>query len=409
MTVDANSKPPIHQRRRRTVRRAVSGAKMSRVMNPELNYTTDHRASIMLNRFAGLLLLASGVLLAAAQTQETPAKKKVVKYGVPVISGPMDEVLLKDYRPDSSLVVPVTKVDKARFPVIDFHTHARMNNIKVAEDIRDWLKVMDDVGVQTSIVYTDAIGDEFEKLAALFRPYGKRFILYCAMDTRNIGAPDYPERAVRELERCYRDGARGVGELSDKGWGMASGMGALEGQSQKLPPNQRLHPDDRRLDAFWEKCAELKLPVSLHVADHPSSWQPLGPHQERTPDFQSFNLYGQDVPSYQELLDMRDRAVAKHPHTTFVACHLGNQGNDLASLAKELDRYPNLYVDISARDYEIGREPRAAAKFLARYKDRVLFGTDMERDPDMYRGWWRLLESSDEFIPGRIWWRYYGL
>ena len=51
----------------------------------------------------------------------------------------------------------------------------------------------------------------------------------------------------------------------------------------------------------------------------------------------------------------------------------------------------------------------SAARFLAQYKDRILFGTDMQRDPGMYRGWWRLLETGDEFIPGRIWWRYYGL
>jgi predicted TIM-barrel fold metal-dependent hydrolase len=74
-----------------------------------------------------------------------------------------------------------------------------------------------------------------------------------------------------------------------------------------------------------------------------------------------------------------------------------------------LDAHPNLYVDISARDYEVGRQPRTAARFLTRYKDRVLFGTDMERDPAMYRSWWRLLESADEYLPGRIWWRYYGL
>ena len=78
-------------------------------------------------------------------------------------------------------------------------------------------------------------------------------------------------------------------------------------------------------------------------------------------------------------------------------------------MAKALDQYPNLFVDISARDYEIGRQPRAAARFLASYKDRVLFGTDMGRDKSMYRGWWRLLETGDEFMPGRIWWRYYGL
>jgi len=209
------------------------------------------------------------------------------------------------------------------------------------------------------------------------------------------------DRAVAELVRCYRKGARGVGELSDKGTGYS--------RDTNLPRDRRLHPDDPRLNKFWEKCAELKLPVNTHVADHPSCWQPLDVYQERTPDYQHFNLYGKDVPSHAELIAMRDRAVASHPHTTFIACHLGNQGPTLNTLAKALDRYPNLYVDISARDYEVGRTPRTAAKFLARYRSRVLFGTDMGREKSMFQSWWRLLESDDEFMTGRMWWRYYGL
>jgi predicted TIM-barrel fold metal-dependent hydrolase len=74
-----------------------------------------------------------------------------------------------------------------------------------------------------------------------------------------------------------------------------------------------------------------------------------------------------------------------------------------------LDKYPNMYVDLSARDYEIGREPRTAAKFLERYQDRVLFGTDQGDAKNMYLAWWRLLETPDEYMPGPNWWRLYGL
>ena len=101
--------------------------------------------------------------------------------------------------------------------------------------------------------------------------------------------------------------------------------------------------------------------------------------------------------------------LAKHPKTTLISCHLGNQGHDLGTLGTALDKYPNLFLDISARDYEVGRTPRAAAKFLTKYPDRVLFGTDMGRDASMYRAWWRLFETADEFMPSRVWWRYYGL
>ncbi len=346
-----------------------------------------------------LVLVGSCPTRVCAQTAAGPE----VKYGVTVQSGPMDTLLLKDYAPASSLVVPRTPVAKARFPVIDVHTHSSMNQMKTPADVEAWVRRMDQVGVEISVVFTEATGAEFDRQADLFlKSHPDRFQVYCGIDVTAPEAPDYPARAARELERCDRHGARGVGEITDKGWG-------LQGSGINLPRDRRLHLDDRRLHAFWDKCAELELPVNVHIADHPSCWQPLGRTQERTPDFQGFNLADKDVPSYEELLASRDRVLARHARTRFIFCHLSNQGNDTAALAAVLDKFPNLYLDISARDYELGRQPRTARKFLLRYRNRVLFGTDMGWDREMYERWWRLLETGDEYLPGRVWWRYYGL
>lgn len=346
------------------------------------------------------LAVALTLVSCAGQSAQPP----VVKYGVPVVVGPMDSVLLKDYKPASSLITPKTRVEKARYPVIDAHSHSSMSNIKTPEDVNAWVRTMDETGVEMSVVFTEATGSEFDRQAALFlRAHPKRFQIYAGIDTSNFEVAGFSERVVAELERCYRAGARGVGELTDKGWGLqASEAGAL-------PRARRLRVDDPRLDGFWRKCAELKIPVNLHIADHPSCWKPLGPNQERTPDFQAFNLSAKDVPSYEELLASRDRMLARHPNTIFILCHLSNQGNDTAALARVLDRFPNLYLDLSARDYELGRQPRTARQFLTRYQSRVLFGTDMGRDKTMYQGWWQLLETADEYLSGRIWWPYYGL
>jgi predicted TIM-barrel fold metal-dependent hydrolase len=192
-----------------------------------------------------------------------------------------------------------------------------------------------------------------------------------------------------------------VGEVSEKGAGVTAG--------EMLPRNRRLHVDDPRLDLFWKKCAELKIPVNVHVADHPSAWTPPDAKQERSPSFQRFNHWGKDVPSHGELLAKRDRLLTRNTGTNFIFCHFSNQGHDLASLAQVLDRFPNMYVDVSARAYEIGRQPRSMAKFMARYQDRVLFGTDQGTGKQMYEAWWRLFESADEFMPGPSWWRHYGL
>jgi predicted TIM-barrel fold metal-dependent hydrolase len=252
------------------------------------------------------------------------------------------------------------------------------------------------------VVLTGATGDDFDKLAEIYLgAFPDQFQLYCGLEMEGSGEPDYPERAVAELERCYKIGARGVGELSDKGFGLT--------RDKNLAPDKRLHADDARLDPFFKKCAELKMPVNVHIADHPSSWEPPDVFQERTPVFQQFNKHADNGLSFEQLVASLPRLLEKHPKTTFIACHLANLGHDLARLEKTLDEFPNLYVDISARDYEVGRQPRRAAKFLTKYPTRVLFGTDMGMDKGMYQNWWRLLESDDEYIEGRVWWRYYGL
>ena len=336
------------------------------------------------------------------QTNPEWIKVKYGGWGGPGVNpqpGPMDTILLKDWAPKTSVVVPETLVPKAEYPAIDVHAHV---NAHTPEEVSAWLRTMDEVGIEMTVVLTGATGTRFDQLVALYlKPYPKRFQLWCGLDATDFDKPEYPERASTELVRCYQKGARGIGELSDKGWGYGPGS--------KLPRNRRLHPDDPRLDLFWNKAAELNLPANIHVADHPSCWTPLDVFQERTPDYQHFSQWSKDVPSYLELIDIRDRTVARHPKTRFVACHLGNQGNDLATLSKALDKYPNLYLDVSARDYEVGRAPRAAVKFLTRYRDRVMFGTDMGREKSMYQSYWRLFETADENMPGRVGWRYYGL
>lgn len=325
--------------------------------------------------------------------------------GVPDGPGPMDAVLLKDHAPRSSFVGQQTFIPKAKFRVIDVHVHnyagrAKEKNRKQA--LAEWVSTQQDAGITKSVVLTSATGKDFDELAAMYLgSFPDQFQLYCGLDKNGIDKPDYAERAVAELERCYKKGARGVGELSDKGFGLTG--------DKNIAADKRLHPDDGRLDPFWRKCADLNMPVNIHIADHPSSWHPPDVFQERTPVFQQFNKHADNGLSFEDLIGILPRLLEKHPKTIFIACHLANLGHDLARLEKTLDQFPNLYLDISARDYEVGRQPRRATKFLTKYSKRVLFGTDMGMDKRMYQNWWRLLESDDEYMEGRVWWRYYGL
>jgi len=342
----------------------------------------------MKRRMLSKTVVLALVLVAASHAQQRGNEAAVRQAG---------SVQLKEWSPKSSLVVPRTDIPKARYPVIDVHSHAYADT---PEEVAQWVRTMDEGGIEKTIVRRGATGERFDELVELYQEaYPERFVLYAGVLREDIDAPDYPQRAAAELDRCYRKGARGLGELSDKGSGF----------NREPSPEKRLHPDDPRLDLFWRKAAELNMPANVHMADHPSAWEPPDHTQERPPGFQRYNQYEHNVPSHGEILEIRDRMLVRHPDNTFILCHLSNQGHDLASLSKALDRFPNLYLDMSARQYELGRQPRTAAKFMTQYKDRILFGTDRGMSAPMYRSFWQVLESADEYLPGQSWWMLYGL
>jgi predicted TIM-barrel fold metal-dependent hydrolase len=336
---------------------------------------------------AGLLaassLIVSGIA-AHAQTPAAPAR-------------PPDQILLKDFKPVSLHKVPVTKVARARHPAIDMHSHAYA---KTAEDVDRWVGVMDEVGIEKTVILTGATGAEFDRLVELYSRHPTRFELWCGFDYTGHDQPGYGPAAVAELERCARMGAKGVGEEGDKGLGMDFGRA------------KGLHFDDPKLSPLLDRCADLGLPVNIHVADPIWMYQRMDETNDGMMNAVEWRL--DDKPGivpHAGMVEKLERTVARHPRTTFVACHLVNLDYDLVRLGEILDRLPNLYADNSARYAETAVTPRAAARFFTRYQDRVVFGTDMGYDPDMYRTVFRILETLDEHFYSSIFgyhWSYSG-
>src|SRR2546423_4506425 len=69
-----------------------------------------------------------------------------------------ETILLKDYRPKSLYKIPISEVPKAKFPIIDMHSHPYA---KTPEEIGEWVRNMDEVGIEKTIILTGASGQEF--------------------------------------------------------------------------------------------------------------------------------------------------------------------------------------------------------------------------------------------------------
>lgn len=294
-----------------------------------------------------------------------------------------DEILLKDYTPRSIFHIPESRVAKARYPIIDIHSH---DYARSDADIKRWVETMDAVGIERTIILSGATGPRFDETLTRYGKYPGRFEVWCGVDYSGFRDPGFGPAATAELERCFRAGARGVGELSDKGRGLGATSNVLG-----------MHIDDTRMDPILQKCAELKMPVNIHVGEDRWMYEPMDKTNDGLMNAWRWKVVtGPGILGHDEVVDSLEAAVKKHPRTLFVACHLANCCSDLNRLGVMLDRYPNLHADIGARYAELAPIPRFVKQFFTRYQDRILYGTDMGPDPEMYRETFRLLETADE-------------
>lgn len=295
-----------------------------------------------------------------------------------------NQILLKDFRPESLYHTADTEVDRARYPIFDLHTHPYA---KTEADVARWVKVMDQVGVERSMILTYAVGKNFDEVAERFSKFPTRFSMWCGFDYSGYDQPGFGPAAVKELERCHAQGAIGVGELGDKGKGLFYGDTKAWG----------MHLDDPRMDPLLEKCADLKMPVSIHVADPIWMYQPMDAKNDGLMNAYKWRLDNQtNIVGHAGMIQILERAVRRHPRTTFIACHLANCSYDLSILGRLFDQYPNLYADIGARFAELAPIPRHAKEFLEKYQDRIIYGTDMNFNTRMYRMTFKILETRDE-------------
>ncbi len=333
--------------------------------------------------------------------------------------------------PRSMLQVKETHVPRSRYPVIDIHTHiteeAHAENGVPMTPERDYhatpdelLKVMNAKNIHAMVNLTGG----YEKgLANTVTRYDKahpdRFYTFTEPSYARFHEPDYARQQALAIEEAHRNGARGLKVLKTLGLYLRENV--TTGKLVKI--------DDPRFDPMWSTCAQLEMPVAIHVSDPIAFFTPTDRFNERYEELHNhpdWSFDGPEFPSNAELLAARNRVMARHPKTRFIVLHVGNFAENLAEVGDDMDRYPNMTVDLAARIGELGRQPRTARAFFEKYQDRILFGTDATPHVDdypqqifkneLYEIYYRFLETEDEYfdyapadVPPQGRWRIYGV
>ena len=310
---------------------------------------------------------------------------------------------LSDFHPRCMLTTARHEVSLPRFPVIDYHNHLD------AQEPAKVLAIMDACGIEHIVNITMQVGEQALAQIERYRAADPaRFSTIGWMDWTGADRPDFDSfvaLSLERLERLVEAGAVGFKFWKDLGLTVRDAGGEL------------LRVDDERLAPIFEKAGELGIPVMVHIGDPEAFFLPIDAHNERYEELAAhpdWSFYGAQFGKH-ELLEQRDRVFRRHPGTTFVAAHVAENGEDLGRVSAMLDANPNVLVDISARASELGRQPYSARTFFHRFADRILFGADLVPEIEMYRLYYRFLETADEYFEypthasGQGRWNIYGM
>lgn len=308
-------------------------------------------------------------------------------------------IYLDEFRPQPALRTQQHPRSRAKFPCINVHLHPeKLSPAELDEHVR----VMDEANIAVSVSLDGRVGTKFsEHLTTLTERHPGRFVAFVRMDyigdgdpqdqkTWDIHKPGYGARMADRLSEAVRQGACGLKLLKDLGL-------TIRDQSGKIIP-----PDDPRFDPVWERAAELNIPILWHCADPRAFFNPIDERNERWEELHrhpEWSFHGGDFPKFDDLVAARMRVVGRHPKTTFILAHFADLPDDLQTLGRYLDKYPNAYVEFAGRIAELGRQPYTAREFFLKYQDRILFGTDGVPPATELVPHFQMLETRDEYFP----------
>lgn len=322
-------------------------------------------------------------------------------------------MLLNRFIPRPMLNVKSTSVIQPRFPVIDAHNHLAepFGGGWDQRPVQELLDVLDESHIAVFVDLDGGWGEDLliRHLEKYKSKAPERFCIFGGVnwsEWSNQG-DRFGEWAAGKLREQVARGAQGL-----KIW-KALGLHVRDHRGGLVPV------DDPRLDPLWQTAAELRVPVIIHVADPLAFFQPLDESNERWEelgDHPDWHFASAEYPRFEEIISQFANLVRRHSQTIFIGAHVGCYAENLAWVSNLLDQCPNLYVDISARLAELGRQPYTARRFFLKHAERILFGTDFPADAERYRLYYRFLETDDEYFnydlqepPSQGRWRIYGL
>jgi len=261
---------------------------------------------------------------------------------------------------------------------IDTHMHLNAEHLALAqlaeEDNFKLLTVNVDVNGYATL-------EDQERFALhQIKVFPDRIDFLTAFTLTRWDSADWADQTISRLKKSFDNGALGI-----KLWKNI-------GMVYKDSAGRFIMIDDPKFDPVIQFIIDQDKTVMAHLGEPKNCWLPLDQmtvNNDRNyfKNHPEYHMYlHPEYPTYDDQINARDRFVEKHPDMRFVGAHLGSLEWDVDELAKRLDKFPNMAVDMAARIPHLQHQTKLnrekVREFLIRYQDRIIYATDSGISPD---------------------------
>ncbi len=262
------------------------------------------------------------------------------------------------------------KVDK-----IDVHIHVGTDRDAFVEQARkDNFRLLNIV-VDISNNQEEII-EKYDYRLDIKKRHPKDFEFATSFSIKDWDDADWVDNTLNWLDKGFKEGAIAVKVWKNIGMVFRDKDGEL------------VMIDDPKLDTIFNMLTKRKIPLIGHLGEPKNCWLPFDEMTTNNDkgyfkDHPQYHMYKHpDLPSYEEQIAARDRMLEKNPDLIFMGAHLGSLEWSVDELAKRLDKFPNMSVDMAARIgqlfYQAKEDQEKVREFFIKYQDRLLYGTDLQ-------------------------------
>ncbi|MCC5943060.1 MAG: amidohydrolase family protein [Balneolaceae bacterium] len=266
--------------------------------------------------------------------------------------------------------------DYQSVPKFNSHVHFHGDNTTyIDQSVEDNFKLLSFISSSPNRTRQISIQDQEQHTLKFMESYPEDlFLTTTLLNPYGFNEDGWVEEAIAHMDQSFKNGA------------VAIKIRKSIGMEVRKPNGDFVQIDDPKFDPIIQFIADNDITLIGHIGEPLNCWLPLeemtvGGDRQYYSENPQYHMYlHPEYLSHGDHIRAVENMLEKHPNVRYVGAHLASLEYDVDELAKRLDRFPNMAVDMAERishfQYQAVTDWQKVRDFFITYQDRLIYATD---------------------------------